>query len=64
MDQKVKELAEYRIHKAKQNLEIVESLIRDGYYKFCHRTDPTMQRLMPCVLSTQLMVSIAASIPV
>lgn len=34
MDQKVKELAEYRIHKAKQNLEIVESLIRDGYYNF------------------------------
>ena len=30
MDQKVKQLAECRLQKAKRNLEVVESLIRDG----------------------------------
>ena len=34
MDQKVKQLAECRLQKAKRNLEVVESLIRDGYYNF------------------------------
>ena len=30
MDQKVKQLAECRLQKAKRNLAVVESLIRDG----------------------------------
>lgn len=31
MDQKLKELSAVRLQKAKQNLEVVEALIRDGY---------------------------------
>ncbi len=34
MDPKVKELSDYRLQKAKQNLEVVETLIHDGYYNF------------------------------
>ena len=34
MDPKLKELSDCRLQKAKQNLEIVEALIRDGYYNF------------------------------
>lgn len=34
MDQKLKELSAVRLQKAKQNLEVVEALIRDGYYNF------------------------------
>ena len=34
MDPKLKELSDCRLQKAKQNLEVVEVLIRDGYYIF------------------------------
>ena len=34
MDPKLKELSDCRLQKAKQNLEVVEALIRDGYYNF------------------------------
>ncbi len=34
MDPKVKELSDCRLRKAKQNLEVGETLINDGYYNF------------------------------
>ena len=34
MDPKLKELSDFRLQKAKQNLEVVETLIHDGYYNF------------------------------
>ena len=34
MDPKLKELSDCRLQKARQNLEVVEALIRDGYYNF------------------------------
>ena len=34
MDQKLKELSDARLEKAKQNLEVAKSLIDDGYFNF------------------------------
>ena len=34
MEANIKELSQYRLEKAKRNLEVVESLIEDGYYDF------------------------------
>ena len=34
MDQKLKELSDSRLQRAKLNLDVVKSLIRDGYYNF------------------------------
>ena len=34
MDPKLRELSSCRLQKAKQNLEVVETLIREGYYNF------------------------------
>lgn len=62
MDPKLKELSDCRLQKARQNLEVVEALIRDGYYTL-PSIDPIMPPLMQCVRSMRWTVLTAASTP-